>query len=910
MSTHPEINTAARAWPQASRRKLLLGLPGGVGLALMAPLGLVGCGGGSDEAAATTTETADPALEARVQSLNSRLSAAERRAQPLTVELPAGARATLAGARLLTAHNQAEVHPAGHSAAVLLAGGAQMSYVVDAAGELLLLGLVEPGGAARVDARSTAEALILAASDVAAHTPALQLALRKTLRTHALVEPVERAVQAALARGPLSESDTALAAAVNAALTRLRPSRAAPAEGSGRARRQSARVWEAGGGYNAASARSGVWFDITADYNTVRASNRFRRRAHVWIDRLQVRQADGSTVESRARLTDFALRPTTAASFDSLVIAVGDFYARLAQDIGFLDFYESDPAVWSPVSSEPVTLPVEPGNAVASIYTARVVGPGAAAGEFSLTAEESARLDAIWEATLREDIVTPFIRNIVAPWLTDFVVSRNPQAFEAMSQELLAWFISDLTSSAVGRSFFPNTWAAIQNGDLFGAAVHIGSEFLNSSSFQVLLHRSLAALARAYGPIDPVAVGSGANIQVNLAGAPDTLAAGLSRAMTKFARIVNVIKTGATVGDYAAMTRDWNASSRLEILYLEATRARLRLHPDPLVIAEDPGARATITASLEGLDASIPAQDVFIAWRCTGRYGYLIKVGGNNDVNEFESTLAQPAHHYFRSGPLPPDGEGDTISATAFYRNPATNQRVEIGWATVPVQVKKAFTLAISPGNGTELPTDATLPVHALIKEVLPAGATVAWTWTHGGVGSITAQAADNIPSDSAVNFASGSSEGMANVSVRATVQLPAAGGAPARTVECDAVRASLHVKQGLRQVVMEVSGGDFACTDPRACGVSAYTAWLVPRLPKALRYSAVLTGFSYAGCNRSVGWNDGEVVRDRGDCNFPVTFHPHSSAGPTPTYAVWNGFGGGAMPAGARCVVTITLGP
>ena len=45
----------------------------------------------------------------------------------------------------------------------------------------------------------------------------------------------------------------------------------------------------------------------------------------------------------------------------------------------------------------------------------------------------------------------------------------------------------------------------------------------------------------------------------------------------------------------------------------------------------------------------------------------------------------------------------------------------------------------------------------------------------------------------------------------------------------------------------------------------------------------------------------------DGGGCNFPVTYHPHTSMGPTNQWAVWLGFGG---PFSGKCVVTITLAP
>ena len=67
------------------------------------------------------------------------------------------------------------------------------------------------------------------------------------------------------------------------------------------------------------------------------------------------------------------------------------------------------------------------------------------------------------------------------------------------------------------------------------------------------------------------------------------------------------------------------------------------------------------------------------------------------------------------------------------------------------------------------------------------------------------------------------------------------------------AISTTLKVKRGLRQIVMEVSGGVFGCNDPRACGVSEYTAFIVPKFAKATLYSAVLSGYASPSRNRPV---------------------------------------------------------
>jgi hypothetical protein len=240
----------------------------------------------------------------------------------------------------------------------------------------------------------------------------------------------------------------------------------------------------------------------------------------------------------------------------------------------------------------------------------------------------------------------------------------------------------------------------------------------------------------------------------------------------------------------------------------------------------------------------------------------------------------------FRTAPDPTTGE--TV-------------RTNIGSAEATVLVKQKFNLELL-GVLVETPTNNTLGVTAHIIEPLPTGATVSWTWTHSGAGSLQAPSNDANRPNSVATFTSGATEGLAIFSVQARVVLANGEATPILPV----TRSTL-VKQGLREITFEASGGIFGCTDPLACGVSEYTAYIVPRYSRAVSYRAVFSGFAFAGCNRSVTWNS--VVGDGGGCNFPITYHPHSSAGATNAWAVWIGFGG-AIVAGNKCMVTVTLLP
>lgn len=304
----------------------------------------------------------------------------------------------------------------------------------------------------------------------------------------------------------------------------------------------------------------------------------------------------------------------------------------------------------------------------------------------------------------------------------------------------------------------------------------------------------------------------------------------------------------------------------------------------------------------------IDATQLSYDWICPSQHGTLQSGGVTTSIAEPKVTSGQPNATY-RLAANSRGGETENISVEVFLRvvdaSTGAVSRRNIATTQAVAKVRSEFNLSISPPGPVDLPSDTSVMVTGLVKETLPASATVAWEWTHSGTGSIGSPVIDNVPGDSAVSFDTGAADGTATVSVRATVTLPATATTPLRTVVTDAVSTTLKVKRGLRQIVMEVSGGVFGCNDPLACGVSSYTAFIVPKLAKATQYSAVLSGYAFPGCNRTVVWNG--TKGDGGGCNFPVTYHPHSSAGPTNQWAVWIGFGG---PFSGKCVVTITLAP
>ena len=357
---------------------------------------------------------------------------------------------------------------------------------------------------------------------------------------------------------------------------------------------------------------------------------------------------------------------------------------------------------------------------------------------------------------------------------------------------------------------------------------------------------------------------------------------------------------------------DKATSKLLETWEVKTTKPKLRLSPNPFEVDPIGG---TFALHAEIVDNDNDAYGVekgsfSYDWVCVARFGDLFKRnavdGAAQEKNTFTTSNANATADFVPNGKTPDGGAPDTIKVTIYFEPIGSKKpREVIGTVSTTVIYKKPFSLAISPPGITDFPTASEMTVTAFFKEKLPAGSTVAWQWSHAGAGSIVALPADSNPADSKVKFQSGTAEGSATVTARATIDVPATAAKPSHFVITDPVSTTFNVKKGLTQITFLASGGTFACTDPKACGVLEYTAFIVPRFAKAVLYQAVLSGYSYASCNRMVTWTS--PLGDGGGCNFPVSYFPHSSAGATDAWAVWIGFGGAIS---GKCEVTVTLAP
>lgn len=923
------------------RRKLMLGLPGS--LALASPLALVACGGGGSDS--PDSATAEPTTT---------LPPVERSTLGLKMSLPAGSGVSLQDCRLMTGNNVSQVAADGTAGAVLLRGEPQMGYLVAADGRLLLMGVVEAGRTA-INSRTTAEALVFIASEVALLDPALQVALRKVLQTHAVVEPVRVAVEAAIRRGGISDQDAELVAALIAAESIIRPRTPAGAAES-RARAQQLTIAPA-------DAVSGVTVNRDAAFNTVVLENGFRRRAHAWVERVGYFDSNGTEVSLAGPelLSDFDVSATTALSFDNIVIKVGDFLADLAADIGLIGRNQEGTAPFSAIRSAPIYLPIRPEDAQSSLYRARVVGVGLTPAQ-SLTSEERNKLDELVVATAWEDIVVPIMQTLVLPLISD----RLGKLFQAEVKSLwLATIGVDLVNIAVLTPLLPNTLERVQQGDAGGAFGAFWKEFFSSNTWQDLLKHSLNSLLIASVGADqggPVVRDAAGNIvAVNLLGTelPGKVAQ-FQASLGKVAKIVVLIKAAATIVDFAAMTKDWAASQQRSEFALASSGTTISF--TPAAVSATAGQSVPLTAVL-GETADLAAGSVIrYEWSVSGSAGGSLRNPANQSSGATLSTSTNTVDYVAAAGAAA--GATDQVKVKAVLTDIGTQGGGVVAVSKVPAVVtisavrltppsvnfkqneagqRQEFTVEFSSGFGSavglvyewscasvqgtlsdntlisssatptfrsalpkatyssfgtslggenelvqvrvlritsapgavtettetvatlqssvsfgkftvempalpaEMPTNSSIAVTARLVELLPAGATVVWTWSHTGAGSIATSDASPQQTSSSVLFSTGATEGAAQFSVSARVVQ-----ANNAVVTTPPATRSTQVKQGLRTITLEgywvVEPGskpiDPSCfTDGAgklACQLGYLDTWITYVLPKvsnALQY-------------------------------------------------------------------------
>ena len=930
------------------RRRLLLGAP--AGLLLDGPLALLGCGGNSDGAPAASEGSLHDSGRAFVGSTSFSDVA-------VSVDVPAGVVVPAGGLAAHTMIGGFGTVSGGVATLRLLFDAPQLATLYTADALPLLFGFVG-AGLPPISARSTATVLIAFAIGTEWAEDSANRSWIAQIQASDAAAVLADVIASALVADvyALAGGSAAIDQGIAAAVKKLLP--------AGLALGLGARARPLGISIDPPNASSGVQPIIAEALNTSYVQNEKLRRAWYVIRREGYVGADGTAVTDPARPSivegDIPMLP----GFDSasaIITAVTDAY------------YSGDDSSLAFSKTAETALTLVPADARNTTYSVTVLMAGNPAAGYDqaafdkLSATEKLKIDIssfspqhLGLQTLVMDLLVPMFLSWLGGKVSDQGTGLGAREHKQKIEiALLGQLLGVLTST------IPGVVAKLQdpknnpNYGIGGALVEIATKHLVDtvevpvpgraqpvvlpvlSKFSI----TMITLLLKYIAYEKMNVANGeallnfleskfVNGDENKDGQrlyswnvgkdkdgkdkfvhfdKDNLAfAGVGVAMKALATVDTIL---GHLGKIRALA-DISTSKLLETWQVKTTKPKLRLNPNPFEVDPIGG---TFPLHLDIVDNDndiygIEKGSFSYDWVCVARFGDLFKRNFTPDAaqekNVFTTSNANATADFVPNGMTPDGGAPDTVKVTVYFEPiGAKKPRELIGTVSTTIKYKKPFSLRISPPGPIDVPTDSSMGVSAFFKETLPAGATVAWEWSHAGVGSLAAVAPDANPSDSTVNLLTDASEGSATVTVQATVDVPASGTTPSHFVITDPVSAILTVKKGVKTLTFEASAGNFACTDPKVCGVDAYSAFIVPVVQNAQYYTAVLSGFGYPACNRSVTWS--APVGDGGDCNFPVSYHPHTSAGKTNLWAVWIGFGFGAAPSGGeKCVVTITLNP
>ena len=773
--------------PSPLRRKLLLSLPGG--LALATPFALIGCGGGDD--ASTDTTTPPPGGGIVITDPPGPLTATTMSVQ---IQLPDAIAAAAGALRVSTSTGTANVSANSADVAVI-ADGPQLVSVIDANGNIVALGWAGKNQPA-ITPQSTAAVLLTFGLGLPFLGNGARDSLRTRLQTQPAVATFGDRIAAELLANPkaLSSMSAGIVDGFVQATDALLP--AAAVEGSNGRMRALGLVIEPG------TEQSGLQVVQGETLNTFFVDNAYMRRAVVilnregYVDSAGADHPDPATPVQVGEVMDLPL----PAAIDSVANVVVGGWAN--------EYYAPDDpnGFWRSVT-DPVTLEITPSDAKRTRYSVVVL----TAGKLPPTdAAQFARLPASQQAYItgldlnKNLVLQMLLLDFLAPMFFEFLSSRigaggkKPvgaaaeadaavlKAFAAQMLSILQNRVPDLTQkltdgSIDGWTAFKTILKACTVDPATGEVSPLLQEFLTQGA---LLCAKALADAGLRSRMLEVATGFqfGNN---NVLGILPVL------------KIIGIFDT--VLGKLAQLriVRDFERSSRMVSWRVAATKAKVVLRPDPVVVNDT----VPVPVKVEIVDNDNDAYGVEkgsfrFDWVCTGLYGDLLKrngvAGAPQEKNKFSTSNANPTTDYL-ARTMDDNAGPEKITVTAYFEPIGSSQPAElIGTASATLQFKKAFSLKITPVT-TDLNVNSSIGVTATLNEELPdnADARFEFSMASGG-GTIGLTGTDSDTRHAYVEYRSPADETTAAVECVAVIRT---GG---REIRTDPVRATIQVKKGL----------------------------------------------------------------------------------------------------------------
>ncbi|MEZ4268500.1 MAG: hypothetical protein R3F39_19215 [Myxococcota bacterium] len=455
------------------------------------------------------------------------------------VELPPGVEA----ASVVNALGSAQV-TAGAFEIAAYSEGRQLAVALSASGDPLLMGWL---GADHdtLSARSTIDVAAFWAAGGPTVPPELAGRFRELLEESSRLEPAADALTAALAASPqgLTKPASEVAAALTAALFELLPRQA---------------VLPTALLVNPATDLSGIRLDQLSGFNEITIVNTFRRRAHVFVDRVSIIDETGEHA-SPEFITDRPIR--SVKGLEGGLGTIGQILNATQAPGGFS---QSEDVAYVPISEGPIRLSNVPG-AKRTRYRVAVVGPGASVGDYSTLSEvEVSQQQQTSLEFLVAEVLLPSVLNVLIPSskIHEYLDLKNP-----LAQSM----VTDIANRLVVNA--PVLLTRIKDFDLQGA---IGEIYTLLGSSGVVREFVLELI-----------IESTYDFRSDPSGKGFSRATAMADAFNKFNGILTGVDIATTVIDQGLVLRDIASSNAADVWTVDVADATVRLDPKESTVEVD-----------------------------------------------------------------------------------------------------------------------------------------------------------------------------------------------------------------------------------------------------------------------------------------------------------------------------------
>jgi len=723
------------------------------------------------------------------------------------VSLPPGYTLAASSLQAQTSAGQSAVSSTGQFTATVYGDGPQLCTILGPSGKPVLVGWLA-GDRKTISTKSTAEVLLYFGLGAFAHRESVRSWTLDTIAQSSQLAAVTEAVNTALAANPeaLNQSPADITAAVRTALTALQGSRAATP-----AARRSVASSAAGSRsvlIDPSDSRSGIT-PVQETMTSVKIINAYRRRAWAYVDRVSyVPSSGGAAVPSPEKITNFEIQPVFSPSG-----LIGTFV-----DIMYGN------CAYSQISTDPISLPLNPADAKETTYKLTVVGAGLYKGDAdSITSDQSRGLYYVTGKTILRDFVLPLILNVV----------MNLKGEEL--DDMLEWYNGSAVLGDLINTLFvaaPGIWDKAYAGDMSGAVWDAYQTIQTSGTVKAAF---LELIRSGFSNIKD------------------------ANRFTEYAQgFLNVLALGdiiLTSIDSAVQATHVAISNRADIWNITVNGSKVKLSPAVSYIM--PNETATLHAAVpDATGSSGEAPLLAYHWTGTGTHGSLSD--GTHQGNDFDSNSADVVYK-------PKGSSAGTDTVTVEVLLVAGGARTPLGAASASVTVQeRSHAPTLYPRKVSVYPGDSqTFTAQLDMTGVDPRGLTFRWS-TPGAYGTLkNGNSSFETTSSSMDYFAKAGVEGQDTVRVEALVVKEG------KKTSLGAATSTILVEK--RKTVMM---GDFSVevVDTGDNRYAIFPCVIVPKVEGASHYSVYCYGFNdwaYYGTSLSINSPFGGSTMDRGNAYY-----------------------------------------